>query len=145
MRRCCCLSLLGLFLFQVASSAEPLRADGAKVKKLAGEFQFTEGPACDKDGNLVFSDIPNSRIHGWSLEGKLTTVREDTGRANGLFFDAAGNLIACEGGNRRVTSMDKSGKITVLAESFDGKKLNSPNDLWIDPSGGNLLYRSQVW
>lgn len=120
----------------VPTFAGDLIAPGAMVEKLAGGFAFTEGPACDAEGNLYFSDIPNERIHKWSVDGKLTTFREDSGRANGLFFDKRGNLLACEGGNRRLTSIAPDGKVTVLADSYEGKKLNSPNDLWIDPKGG---------
>lgn len=119
-----------------AQSAEPLAAEGAQVKKLADGFRFTEGPARDAEGNIYFTDIPNNRIHKWSLDGKLTTFRENSGGANGLYFDRKGNLLACEGGNRRVTSISPDGKVTVLADSYNGKKLNSPNDLWIDPHGG---------
>lgn len=116
--------------------AEELLAPGARVEKLADGFAFTEGPACDAKGNVYFSDIPNSRIHKWSLDGELTTARENTGRANGLYFDCQGNLLACEGGNRRLTSISPDGKVTVLADAYQGKKFNSPNDLWIDPRGG---------
>lgn len=119
-----------------ADELSDLVAKGAKVENLAGGFKFTEGPACDAAGNIFFSDIPNSRIHKWSVDGKLTTFRENSGRANGLYFDKDGNLLACEGGNRRVTRISPQGKVTVLADSFGGKRLNSPNDLWIDPRGG---------
>jgi len=118
------------------TAAEELPAPGAKVEKLADGFTFTEGPASDAKGNVYFSDVPNSRIHKWSLDGKLTTARENTGRTNGLYFDRRGNLLACEGGNRRLTSISPDGKVTVLADAYQGKKLNSPNDLWIDPRGG---------
>jgi len=111
-------------------------ADGAKVEKLAGNFKFTEGPATDAQGNVYFSDIPNNRIHKWSLDGKLSTFREDSRGANGLFFDKAGNLIACEGGGRQLVSIDPKGKVTVLADKYQGKRFNSLNDLWIDPKGG---------
>ncbi|MHC4178734.1 MAG: SMP-30/gluconolactonase/LRE family protein [Planctomycetota bacterium] len=120
----------------VAAPAVELVAPGAKVERLADGFVFTEGPACDAKGNVYFTDIPNERIHKWSVDGKLTTFRENTGRANGLYFDRKGNLLACEGGNRRLTSISPNGKVTVLADSYNGKKLNSPNDLWIDPNGG---------
>jgi gluconolactonase len=113
-----------------------LVAPNAKVQKLAGGFKFTEGPAADAEGNILFSDIPNSRIHKWSLTDGLSTFREDSGRANGLFFDKAGNLIACEGGRRRLVAITPEGKIIVLADSYDGKRLNSQNDLWITPGGG---------
>jgi gluconolactonase len=124
--------------------AESLVAEGAKVEKLAGDFKFTEGPAVDAKGNVFFSDIPNNRIHIWSVDGKLSTFRENSGGANGLFFDREGNLIACEGTARRVTSTAvetantglRAGKVTVLADKYNDKKLNSPNDLWIDTEGG---------
>lgn len=115
---------------------QPPIAAGSQVRKLADGFQFTEGPAVDKAGNVFFSDIPNSRIHKWSIENKLTTFREETGRANGLYFDLQGHLIACEGGARRLTSTAPDGKVTSLVDRFEGKRFNSPNDLWIDPQGG---------
>ncbi|MFO7906767.1 MAG: SMP-30/gluconolactonase/LRE family protein [Planctomycetota bacterium] len=123
-------------LAATAGLAEELVAPGASVEKLADGFEFTEGPACDADGNIYFTDIPNERIHKWSVEGELTTFRENSGGANGLYFDDEGNLLVCEGGNRRVTSITPDGEVTVLADSYQGKKLNSPNDLWIDPRGG---------
>jgi gluconolactonase len=113
-----------------------LVVDGAKVELLAGGFAFTEGPACDRDGNVFFTDIPNNRIHRWSTDGVLTTFRENSGGANGLYFDRDGNLLCCEGGARRVTSVSPDGRVDVLADEYDGKKLNSPNDLWSDPEGG---------
>jgi gluconolactonase len=119
-----------------ASEPESLVAQESKVDKLAGGFRFTEGPAVDTHGNVFFSDIPNNRIHKWSVDGKLTAWRENSGGANGLFFDEKGNLLACEGGSRRLASIDPKGKVTALADKFKGKKLNSPNDLWIDPKGG---------
>ena len=67
-------------------------APGAKVEKLAGDFRFTEGPAADAKGNVFFSDIPNNRIHKWSLEGKLSTFRENSGGSNGLFFCKKGTV-----------------------------------------------------
>ena len=109
---------------------------GAEVEKLADGFKFTEGPACDEEGNVYFTDIPNERIHKWSLEGQLNTFRENSGRANGLFFDDKGNLLACEGGGRRLVSIAPDGEVTVLADEYNGKPLNSLNDLWIDPEGG---------
>ncbi|HVU86038.1 MAG TPA: SMP-30/gluconolactonase/LRE family protein [Pirellulales bacterium] len=120
----------------LANAAESLIAPGGEVKKLAGDFAFTEGPAADRDGNIYFSDIPNNRIMRWGNDGQLSTFRENSGGANGLCFDKQGNLLACEGGARRLTSISPAGEVTVLADSYEGKKLNSPNDLWIDPQGG---------
>ena len=111
-------------------------APGAKVQKLAGDFAFTEGPVADAEGNIYFTDIPNNRIHKWSLDGRLSTFRENSGGANGLAFDRDSNLLTCEGGNRRLVSISPQGEVTVLADKYDNKKLNSLNDLWIDPKGG---------
>jgi len=111
-------------------------AEGAKVGKLAGGFKFTEGPAADAEGNIFFTDIPNNRIHKWSLDGKLSTFRKNSGGANGLFFDKDGNLLACEGGGRRLVSINPKGKVEVLADKYNDKKFNSLNDLWIDPKVG---------
>ena len=111
-------------------------AEWAKVEKLAGGFKFTEGPVADANGNIYFTDIRNNRIHKWSVDGKLSTFHEDSGGANGLFLDKNGNLFACEEGRRELVSIASDGKETVLADKYDGKKLNSPNDLWIDLKGG---------
>ena len=128
------LILAGVMVCSVAGAS--VVADGAKVEKLAGDFSFTEGPAADAQGNVYFSDIPNNRIHKWSLDGKLSTFSENSGGANGLYFDKDGNLLACEGDGRRLVSTDIKGNVTVLADKYEGKKFNSLNDLWIDPKGG---------
>lgn len=132
--------IMGLVIFSsmasFAAKQSSVVAPNAVVKKLATGFRFVEGPVTDAKGNVYFSDIPNQRIHKWSLDGKVSLHRENSGGANGLFFDHHGNLIACEGGSRQLTSEDMKGNITILAKSYDGKKLNSPNDLWVDPQGG---------
>jgi len=119
-----------------AEKPSPVVAVGAKVEKVAGRFKFTEGPAADAQGSIFFSDIPNNRIHKWSLDGKLTTFRENSGGSNGLYFDKKGNLLACEMTSRRLVSIDPTGNVTVLADKYEGKQFNSPNDLWIDRAGG---------
>jgi gluconolactonase len=116
-------------------SSSPV-AKGERIEKLAGGFIFTEGPAADKEGNIYFSDIRNERIHKWSVEGKLSTFREKSGGANGLYFDRDGNMLACEGLNGRVVSIAPAGKVTVIADKYKGSGFNKPNDLWIDPKGG---------
>jgi gluconolactonase len=119
-----------------SAEAASVVAPGAKVEKLAGGFKFTEGPAADAEGNIYFSDIPNNRIHKWSLDGALSTFRENSGGSNGLYFDKKRNILACEGGGRRLVSINPQGKVTVLAEEYQNKRFNSLNDLWIDPKGG---------
>jgi gluconolactonase len=113
-----------------------LIAEGAALVKVQGGFGFIEGPVADKNDNLFFTDISNNRIHKFDLNGVLSIVREATNGANGLIFDKDGNLVACEGGGKRVTSMKPDGSITVLAHEYNGKPLNSPNDVWIDNKGG---------
>ena len=85
---------------------------------------------------MYFSDIPDNRILRWSVDGKLSTFLENSGGANGLYFDKDGNLIACQGSERRLVSISPKGEVTVLADKYEGKKFNSPNDLWIDSKGG---------
>lgn len=114
-----------------------LIAPGAVVKKVQSGFTFTEGPAADADGNIYFVDIPSERILKWTWsDGKITVYKEKSGKANGLMFDAQGRLVICEMGNNRVTRDDMKGHMTVLADSWNGKKLHMPNDLWIDSKGG---------
>jgi gluconolactonase len=125
-----------LALASYGAISTSVTVDGAKVEKLVDGFRFTEGPASDAKGNIFFTDIPRNRIHKWSLDGKLSTFLENSREANGLFFDKTGNLIACEGYGRQLVSFDPQGKITVLANKHEGKRFNSPNDLWIAPNGG---------
>lgn len=138
MKRIALMTIASLSFASLAAAQDAgLVAEGAKPKKLAGGFKFTEGPAADKNGDVYFTDIPNERIHKWDIsENKLSVFREKSGKANGLFFDKKGNLIACEGGSRRVTSISPKGKVTVLTAKYKGKRYNSPNDLWIHPNGG---------
>ena len=111
-------------------------APGAKLEKLAGGFTFTEGPACDEQGNVYFTDQPNDRIHKWSIAGKLSTFLTPCGRSNGLCFDARGNLWACADEHNQLWSIDPAGKATVVVKDYQGKPLNGPNDVWLRPDGG---------
>ena len=114
-----------------------LVAANAEVKKVTGDCKFTEGPAFSPKGFLLFSDIPNSRIVKVDADGAVSDFLKPSGGANGLVFDAAGNLYACQGGARRVVKIGaQDGKIEPLCETYDGKPLNSPNDLALDGHGG---------
>ncbi len=113
-----------------------LLAPGASVVKLADGFVFTEGPAVDAAGNIYFSDTRGNKTYKWTISEGLSTFQEDSRGANGLFFDANGNLLACESGSRRIARISMDGQVTVLTDSYDGKRLNSPNDIWPDPRGG---------
>ena len=103
---------------------------------IAGPYGGTaEGPAWDGTG-LLFTHIPTSRIMRYdSGTGEATEHITGTGNANGLMFDPAGRLFACQGGARRVVRYEPNGAVTVLADGFDGQQLNIPNDLAIDLQG----------
>jgi gluconolactonase len=122
---------------------------GAKLEKLAGDFLFTEGPTCDKKGNVFFTDQPTNRIMEWSVDGKLSTFLEPSGRANGMMFDARGNLIVCADEHNQLWSISPHKKVKVLVKDFNGKYLNGPNDVWVAPGGGMYLsdpfYRRKWW
>jgi gluconolactonase len=115
-------------------------APGATLQKLASDFSFTEGPACDSKGNVFFTDQPNDRILEWSVDGKLLTFMHPCGRANGLSFDRQGNLWACADEKNELWRIDPSSKVTIAVKGFEGKLLNGPNDVWIQPEGGGLYF-----
>ena len=86
-----------------------LFVQGTIPEKLAGDFQFTEGPACDNRGNIFFSDQPNNRIMKWSTENKLSLFGENFGRANGMHFDHKGNLVTCSDEKNELWSITPAG------------------------------------
>jgi gluconolactonase len=124
---------------------------GARLEKLAGGFQFIEGPIWHPDGYLLFSDPNANTIYRWSPEGSVSVYRTksgytglDIGRyhqpgSNGLTLDRDGRLTINEHGNRRVTRLERTGQVTVLADRYQGKRLNSPNDL-VYRSDGSLYF-----
>jgi gluconolactonase len=123
-------------------------APGATLEKLSGEFSFTEGPTCDKEGNVFFTDQPNDRIMKWSVDGKLTTFMQPAGRANGMFFDSKGILFACADEKNELWAITPDGKKTVVTNAFEGKPLNGPNDVWIRPDEGLYFtdpYYQRTW
>jgi gluconolactonase len=108
-----------------------LRLFSATVERLATGFYWAEGPVWFGDGRyLLFSDIPNNRILRWDdCSGALSEFRKPSNNANGHARDGSGRLISCEHLTRRITRTEYDGSITVLADRFDGKRLNSPNDI----------------
>ncbi len=141
--------LVSISSAQTPNETSPVIAPGAKLEKLAGDFQFTEGPTCDRDGNIFFTDQPNNRIMKWSVDGKLSTFLKPAGRANGMFFDALGNLIACADEKAELWSIAPDGKHTVLAHEYEGKIINSSNDVWVRPDQGlyftDPFYKREWW
>ena len=107
-----------------------------QIEKLATDFKFTEGPAVDKKGNVYFTDIPDNKIYIWTTTDSLSTYREDSNGANGLYFDKQQNLYACEGGKTRITRTSPEGDYKVIASEYNGQEFNRTNDLWVNSKGG---------
>jgi gluconolactonase len=116
-----------------------LIAPQAQLKKLGEGFSFTEGPAVDEHGNVFFTDQPNDKIYKWSANnGAITEFLSSTGRSNGMYFDEDGFLITCADMHGEIWSIDNNGNHSVLVDNYEGKLLNGPNDLWINPLNGGM-------
>ena len=122
---------------------DDLIAPDAKIEVLASGFNWSEGPVW-KDGGIVFSDVPENTVFGWKEGDKTASVvlkpsgsiSDPTGQgSNGLAVDAKGSLVLCQHGERRIARLEKDGSFTALADRFEGKRFNSPNDLVIAKSG----------
>jgi gluconolactonase len=124
-------------LLAFAASALALSQDFGELKfeRLAQGYRFTEGPAWSKEGYLIFSDTPSDRLMKWVPGAPVTVYREDAHGPAGNAFDAQGRLHTCETRTRRVTRTDKNGKIEVLADKWDGKRLNAPSGIVISKTG----------
>ena len=125
-----------------APELDQIVASNAEIKELAdgfgGDMGPAEGPLWWKEGGyLLFSDIHNNRRMKWDPNGGLSVFREPTDRANGLTRDMQGRLLACEHQTRRVTRLEPDGSITVVANSYKGRRLNRPNDVVVK-SDGNI-------
>ena len=132
---------------------DALISPNATIEVLAEGFKWSEGPVWIANGDgglpsqsLLFSDIPNNRIHCWNTQSGLSVFLEPAGftgpasygkerGSNGLALDTKGRLLCCEHGDRRISVLEKNGGKRTLADSWDGKRFNSPNDLAIHDSG----------
>ena len=129
------LTVHGFYTKQSKNNLEEILPPNAQVEKIAGGFEFTEGPVWHPDGFLLFSDIPANTIYKWQPEEQPKIFRQPSGNANGNTLDNAKRLITAEHGNRRVSLTEKDGEITTLASHYQGKQLNSPNDLAVKSDG----------
>jgi gluconolactonase len=125
---------LGASIFGALGSGA-LAQEERQIDRVAGGFRFTEGPAWSREGFLVFSDVPNDQILKYVPGEKPTVFRENSNGANGNAFDAQGRLYSCESRTRRVVRMDKKENLQVLADKWEGKRLNAPNDIVIRKDG----------
>jgi gluconolactonase len=137
---------------QAPASTEAGRAlfAGAPTPQLvAKQFAFTEGPAVDRQGNIFFTDQPNDQIWKYDLAGKLSLFLSPAGRANGMYFDKKGYLIACADAQGQLWAIAPDGKKTVLLDNVAGQQLNGPNDVWVAPTGGlyftDPYYKRDYW
>ncbi|MCE5252510.1 SMP-30/gluconolactonase/LRE family protein [bacterium] len=119
-------------------------APGAELKKLATGFTWAEGPVEDREGNLFFTDNRNNLLYKMPPDGAAEVFLKEAHRANGLYLDRDGKIIACTGAPGQIASIDSKGGITVIADSFEGKPFNAPNDLWLDPKGG-IYFTDPFW
>jgi len=118
-----------------ALGSAALAQEERQIDRVAAGFRFTEGPAWSREGFLLFSDVPNDQILKYVPGEKPTVFRENSNGANGNAFDAQGRLYSCESRTRRVVRMDKKGNMQVLADKWEGKRLNAPNDIVIRKDG----------
>lgn len=117
------------------NNLEEIIAPNTQVEKVAEGFEFTEGPLWHPDGFLLFSDVPGNIIYKWQPEQETEIFRQPSGNANGNTLDSSGRLVTGEHGNRRLSRTEKDGEIITLASHYQGKRLNSPNDLVVKSDG----------
>jgi len=144
-----------LLLFAITtsflSSAQPNKVVDvrAEVQKAGSGYRFTEGPAVAPDGQVYFTDQPNDRIYKWDETRGISLYSEKTGRANGMYFNPEGEVVACADLHNQLVVFDAGKNMSVLHEGYNGKHLNGPNDLWLLPGGGiyfsDPYYQRDYW
>ncbi len=148
------IKLILLFCIALMSSCNAQKsaiiAEGAELTLVADDYEFTEGPAIAPNGDVYFTDQPNDRIVKWDAStNTVSDWMQPSGRANGLYFDHKGNLLACADEKNELWQIDMDKNATVLVADFEGKILGGPNDLWVDPKGGiyftDPLYDRTWW
>jgi len=125
-------------------------AEGAiRPELVSHQFSFTEGAAVDRAGNVFFTDQPNNKIWKYTLDGELVLFMDSAGRSNGMYFDAGGRLVTCADEQEQLWSIGPDRKVKVLLKDLGGRRLNGPNDLWIDGKGGVFFtdpyYQRPYW
>lgn len=128
--------LLGASWATAPGQQNNLVADGATLQLVSDQFTFTEGPAAAPNGDVYFTDQPNDRIYLWDAQtNQVEVFMEPAGRANGLWLDPEGRLLAAADEKFELRRFGPNKEVEVLTDSFDGKKLNGPNDIWVHPDG----------
>lgn len=129
--------LLILCALSFTPKSDSVIAPGAQLQLISSDYEFTEGPAADKEGNVYFTDQPNDRILKWNADDNtVVDYMKPSGRANGLYLDNQGNILAAADAQNQIWKISHGKKIAILVNQFNSKKLNGPNDLWVDAKGG---------
>ena len=122
---------------------------GAAVQLLSRQFSFTEGASVDRKGNVFFTDQPNNKIWEYDVKGRLRLFLDSAGRSNGMYFDPKGWLVTCADEKDQLWAISPHKKVRVLLRDMAGRRLNGPNDLWIDAGGGiyftDPYYQRPYW
>ena len=142
--------ICSISIISCKSQSVDLVAEGAGLIQISNENSFTEGPASDKNGNVFFTDQPNDKIIKWNeSDNTLSIFKEPAGRANGLYFDHNGKLLAAADNENELWRINENGMVDTLITNFEGKKLNGPNDIWVDLQGGIYItdpyYQRPYW
>lgn len=135
---------------QKSVKSQSIVSNGAEIQLVSDQFSFTEGPAADSFGNVYFTDQPNDKIYFWNWKtNQIEEFLDKTGRANGTYFDEKDNLITCSDESGEIWKINENGVAEILTTNFEGKRLNGPNDLWLDNEGGiyftDPLYVRDYW
>ncbi len=134
---------VALLLLPALVFAQSPVPEGAVATRIAGGFKFVEGPVWH-DGAILFSDIPGNTVYRWSPGDSTTVFRRPSHNSNGLTLDAQGRLLLAQHGARRVARIEEDGSETALVTHFEGKRLNSPNDMAVHPDG-SLYFTDPPW
>ncbi|WP_223607384.1 SMP-30/gluconolactonase/LRE family protein [Chryseobacterium sp. OSA05B] len=153
MKNICRISMIGLVFALLSCQSvnyNNMFYEDVQPEKVSDQFSFTEGPSSDQHGNVYFTDQPNDKIYYWDWKtNKVIEFLGKTGRANGTHFDKDGNLITCSDDQGEIWKISKDKKVEVILKGFEGKRLNGPNDVWNDSSGGmyftDPLYKRDYW
>ncbi|MCF8362802.1 MAG: SMP-30/gluconolactonase/LRE family protein [Prolixibacteraceae bacterium] len=143
--------LIAVFTLSCSTKPASIVDEKTGLKKKSDDFTFTEGPAADQNGNVYFTDQPANRILKWDAgNDSISVFMEDAGRSNGLYFRKENELLACADEKNELWLIDPETKqVDVLVDNFKGKKLNGPNDMWVDKYGGiyftDPYYERDYW
>ncbi|PIV17019.1 MAG: gluconolactonase [Flavobacteriales bacterium CG03_land_8_20_14_0_80_35_15] len=139
-----------ILLLSIGCSKQTPKLNYGEVNLIKSGFMFTEGPSTDANGQVYFTDQPDNKIFKYNPQtDSISIFHQSAERANGLYFDKNGHLLACADELGKIISINQDTSFTVLAQNYEGKQFNGPNDLWISPNGGiyftDPYYQRPYW